>query len=68
MRSNLLESAINDDDRDHAVSTIRQALGIADEEVADYSLPGDWASLDKEKRARLLAEWLSNELRFMVAA
>jgi len=68
MCSNLLESALNDNDRDHAVTTIRRALGIADQEVADYSLPGDWSGLDREKRARLLAEWLANELRFMAAA
>jgi hypothetical protein len=65
---NLLESALADDDRDHAVATIREALGIADDEVADYSLPRDWSRLDKERRARLLAEWLSNELRFTAAA
>ena len=65
---NLLESAITDDDRNRAVSTIRIALGIADDEVANYSLPGDWSYLDKERRARLLAEWLSNELRFMAPA
>lgn len=61
---NLLAAALDTDDGDAAVKTIREALGIADDDVANYSLPKYWPH-GRDQRANALREWLSNELRFL---
>ena len=62
---NLLAAALDADDGDAAVAAIRDALGIDDDDVANYSLPLHWPH-DRDQRASALSEWLSNELHFLI--
>ena len=64
-KPNLLAAALDTYDGDTAVAAIRNALGIADDDVANYSLPLHWPH-NYDQRANALREWLSNELRFLV--
>jgi hypothetical protein len=64
-KPNLLSAALANDDGDAAVTAIRGALGIESDDVASYSLPKHWPD-DREQRARCLADWLADELRFLV--
>ena len=63
---NLLEQAIDCDDGDHAAKLIRDALGIESDDVANYVFPKKWPN-DRERRARIIGEWLRAEARFLVA-
>jgi hypothetical protein len=62
--SNLLAQAINCDDPDQAVSIIRGALGIENDDVARYCFPMEWPA-DRERRARYIGEWLKTEARYL---
>ena len=64
--ANLLEQAINADDRDHAAEIIQDALGIECDDIANYVFPKTWPS-DREQRARIIGEWLQSEARFLVS-
>jgi hypothetical protein len=55
--ANLLERAIDCDDGDDAAKVIRNALGIASDEVANYVFPKTWPA-NREQRARVIGEWL----------
>lgn len=55
--TNLLAAALDADGAEGAVTAIREALGIADDDVANYSLPLHWPH-DRDRRA-------SNELRYL---
>ena len=61
--SNLLEQAINSNDGDRAAKIIQAALGIESDDVANYVFPETWPA-DREKRARIIGEWLETEARF----
>jgi hypothetical protein len=60
--ANLLEQAINCNDGDRAAKMIQDALGIESDDVANYCLP---KPPDREKRARIIGEWLQTEARFL---
>jgi uncharacterized protein HemY len=62
--SNLLEQAINCDDRDRAAKIIQVALGIGSDDVVNYCFPRTWPD-DRERRARIIGEWLETEARFL---
>ena len=62
--ANLLEQAINCNDDDCAAKIIQDALGIESDDVANYCLPKTWPA-DREKRARIIGEWLQAEARFL---
>ena len=62
--SNLLEQAINSNDGDRAAKIIQAALGIESDDVANYVFPKTWPA-DREKRARIIGEWLETEARFL---
>jgi uncharacterized protein HemY len=64
--ANLLERAIDCDDGDDAAKMIRNALGIASDEVANYVFPKTWPA-NREQRARIIGEWLKAEARFLIA-
>jgi len=55
--ANLLEQAIDCDDGDHA-------LGIKSDDVANYCFPKSWPE-DRERRARIIGDWLRAEARFL---
>jgi hypothetical protein len=61
--SNLLEQAINSNDGDRAAKIIQAALGIESDDVANYVFPKTWPA-DREKRDRMIGEWLETEARF----
>ena len=63
--ANLLERAIDCDDGDDAAKVIRNALGIASDEVANYVFPKTWPA-NREQRARVIGEWLKAEARFRI--
>ena len=62
--TNLLEQAINTDDGDHAAKLIQNALGIENDEVANYCFPKTWPQ-DREQRARIIGDWLRAEVRYL---
>jgi hypothetical protein len=62
--TNLLERAIKTDDPDIAAKIIQHALGIENDEVANYCFPKTWPS-DRERRARIIGDWLRAEARFL---
>jgi hypothetical protein len=62
--TNLLERAIKADDPDIAAKIIQHALGIESDEVANYCFPKTWPS-DRERRARIIGDWLRAEARFL---
>jgi hypothetical protein len=64
--ANLLERAIDCDHGDDAANVIRNALGIASHEVANYVFPKTWPA-NREQRARVIGEWLKAEARFLIA-
>jgi hypothetical protein len=64
--ANLLERAIDCDDGDDAAKVVRNALGIASDEVANYLFPKTWPA-NREQRARVIGEWLKAEARFLIA-
>jgi uncharacterized protein HemY len=62
--SNLLEQAIKCDDGEQAARILQQALGIETDEVVNYCIPHHWPN-DRERRARIIGEWLQTEARFL---
>ncbi len=64
--ANLLENAINSDDGDRAAKIIQHALGIENDDVANYCFPKTWPT-DREQRARIIGEWLQTEARFLAS-
>jgi hypothetical protein len=60
--TNLLQQAINCNDGDRAVKIIQDALGIESDDVANYCFPQTWPA-DRERRARVIGEWLRSEAR-----
>jgi hypothetical protein len=60
--TNLLQQAINDADR--AARIIQDALGIESDDVVNYCFPKNWPE-DRERRARVIGEWLKTEARFL---
>jgi hypothetical protein len=64
--ANLLERTIDCDDGRDAAKMIRNALGIASDEVANYVFPKTWPA-NREQRARIIGEWLKAEGRFLIA-
>jgi hypothetical protein len=62
--ANLLERAIDCDDDEDAIRMIRTALGIESDDVANYVFPKTWP-IDRERRARIIGEWLKAEARFL---
>ena len=51
--ANLLEQAINCDDRDRAAKIIQDALGIENDDVINYCFPKTWPQ-DRGKRANII--------------
>jgi hypothetical protein len=62
--ANLLVHAINRDDGDVAAKIVQDALGIESDAVANYVFPKTWPK-DRERRARVIGEWLQTEARFL---
>jgi uncharacterized protein HemY len=62
--ANLLQQAIDCNDADQAAKIIQNALGIESDDVANYMFPKTWPA-DREKRARIIGEWLQTEARFL---
>jgi hypothetical protein len=62
--TNLLERAIVTDEADRAAELIQEALGIRSDDVVNYIFPKSWPS-DRERRARIIGEWLQTEARFL---
>jgi len=62
--TNLLEQAINCDDADRAAKIIQDALGIENDDVANYCFPKTWPD-DREVRARIIGNWLQTEVQFL---
>ena len=62
--NNLLERAIECNDGEHAGKIIRDALGIETDDVVNYVFPQTWPA-DRERRARIIGEWLQTEARFL---
>ena len=60
--TNVLEQAINCDDSDRAARIIHDALGIESDNVVNYCFPKTWPN-DRERRARIIGEWLTTEAR-----
>ena len=60
--TNLLEQAIDCNDAEHPAKIIQHALGIENDDVANYVFPKRWPS-DREQRARIIGEWLQTEAR-----
>ncbi len=61
--ANLLEQAINCNDRDRAAKIIMDALGIKTEELANYCLR-NWPT-DRKRRAQFIGNWLQEEALFL---
>jgi uncharacterized protein HemY len=64
--ANLLALAINCNDADQAVKIIQEALGVESDEVANYYFPKSWPE-DRERRARIIGEWLQTEALFLAS-
>jgi len=62
--SNLIEQAIKCDDGEQAARILQQALGIETDEVVNYCFPQHWPA-DRDRRARIIGEWLQTEARFL---
>jgi uncharacterized protein HemY len=62
--ANLLEQAINCDDRDRAAKIIQDALGIENDDVINYCFPKTWPE-DRGRRANIIGYWLQNEICFL---
>ena len=62
--SNLLEQAIDCNDGEQAAKIIQEALGIELDDVVNYVFPQNWPA-DRERRARIIGEWLQTEARFL---
>jgi hypothetical protein len=63
--TNLLGQAINCNDGDRAAKTIRDALGIENDGVANYAFSKDWPDT-REQRAAVIGDWLQCEMRFLI--
>jgi uncharacterized protein HemY len=61
---NVIEQAISTDDAEQAAKLIKQALGIESDDVVNYCFPTHWPA-DRERRARIIGEWLQTEARFL---
>ena len=59
--ANLLEQAINCDDRDRAAKI---ALGIENDDVINYCFPKTWPQ-DRGQRANSIGYWLQSETCFL---
>ena len=64
--TNLLAQAINCDDADRAATIIQDALGIESDDVVNYCFPKTWPN-DRERRARIIGEWLQAEVRYLAS-
>jgi len=64
--TNLLQQAINCDDPDRAARIIQDALGIEGDDVVNYCFPQTWPT-DRERRARIIGEWLKTEARYLAS-
>jgi hypothetical protein len=62
--SNLLEQAIDCNDGEQPAKIIQEALGIESDDVVNYVFPQNWPA-DRERRARIIGEWLQTEARFL---
>jgi hypothetical protein len=62
--SNLIEQAIDCSDGERAAKIPQQALGIESDDVVKYCFPQQWPD-DRERRARIIGEWLQTEARFL---
>jgi hypothetical protein len=61
--ANLIEQGFACDDGDFAAKIIQHALGIESDDVVNYVFPKTWP--DRERRARIIGEWLQTEARFL---
>jgi hypothetical protein len=62
--ANLIEEAINSDDRERAARITLDALGIETLDVANYCIPKYWPK-DRNARARIIGNWLQAEALFL---
>lgn len=62
--ANILEQAINCDDRDRAAKIIQDALGIENDDVINYCFPKTWPQ-DRGQRADIIGYWLQSETCFL---
>jgi len=62
--TNLLEQAINCDDGYRAAKIIQDALGIENDDVANYYFPKNWPD-DHAVRALIIGDWLKTEAQFL---
>ena len=51
-------------DGDQAAKIIQNALGVENDEVANYVFPKTWP-IDREQRARVIGEWFQTAARFI---
>jgi hypothetical protein len=63
--TNLLEQAINCDNRDWAARIILKALGIESDGLANYCLSRHCWATDRKQRARIIGNWLQAEAEFL---
>jgi hypothetical protein len=63
--ANLLEQAVNCDDRDRAAKIIQDALGIENDDVVNYCFPKTWPE-DRRRRADIIGYWLQSETCFLM--
>ena len=62
--TNLLEQAIACDDGYRAAKIIQDALGIENDDVANYCFPKNWPD-DHAVRALIIGDWLKTEAQFL---
>ena len=62
--ANLIEHAFACDDGDHAAKIIQDALGIENDDVANYCFPKNWPD-DHAVRALIIGDWLKTEAQFL---
>jgi uncharacterized protein HemY len=62
--ANVLQRAINCNDRDRAAKIIQDALGIENDDVINHCFPKTWPE-DRKQRARIIGFWLQSEACFL---
>jgi hypothetical protein len=60
-----LNKPLNCNDGDRAAKMIRDALGIENDDVANFCFPKDWPD-DRQLRAAVISDWLQTEVSFLV--
>lgn len=62
--TNLLEQAVKCNDGDRAADIIKNALGIENDDVVNYTFPKH-SPAHREQRAAIIGDWLQHEARYL---